>query len=106
MTALDLWVGADNVVRRIDLTSERKVQEVDPGVAPTLSKSKDGTVTINFKDGHKVVVPQGGDLQRVMNGLPKVTRTFRSSYSARFFDIGAPITISVPPNATDLAGKG
>ena len=106
VTALDLWVGADDVVRRVDLTSERKVQEIDPSVAPTLSKSKDGTVTFNFKDGHKVSVPQGGNTETVTKDLPKVTRTFRSSYSARFFDIGAPITITAPPNATDLAAKG
>jgi hypothetical protein len=106
ISALDLWVGADNVVRRLDLTQVQKTQEIDPKVAPELSKHADGSITITDKDGHTQTVARGENLQAVMDQFPQVTKTSTSNYSVRFFDIGAPITISAPPDAVDYAGKG
>ena len=82
------------------------MKTLDPKFAPALGRSADGTTILVFKDGRRVTVPRGEDIATATDNLPKITETFRSSYSARFFDIGAPITITAPANATDIAGKG
>jgi hypothetical protein len=35
-----------------------------------------------------------------------VTRTHRSSYSVRFFDVGETVSIVAPTDAVQVAGKG
>ena len=104
--SLDLWVDGNDVVRRLDLVTEEKVQEIDASVAPLLEKHTDGTITIHSKDGHDTQTVQGRDLTDALKDLPHVTRTFDSNYSVRFFDIGAPIIINAPAGAVDIAAKG
>jgi len=104
--SLDLWVDGNDVVRRLDLVTEEKAREIDAAVAPLLSKHADGTITITAKDGHNTQTVKAGELAGILNGLPHVTRTVDSSYSVRFFDIGAPITIDAPAGAVDIAAKG
>ena len=78
----------------------------DPG-APAISKDESGSITLIFPDGHtQQIGHDANDLTAALNKLPQVTKTATSNYSVRFFDIGAPITITAPPNAVDIAGKG
>lgn len=105
MKTLDLWVGTDDVVRRLDLTTERHEQDLDPKTAPKLEKHADGTIAIIGPDGRRTVV-QASDLQKALEGYPKITRTFSSNYSVHFSDIGVPITIAAPAGAVDIAAEG
>ncbi len=104
--SLDVWVDGNDVIRRLDLVTEEKVQAIDPSVAPLLSKHADGTISITGKDGHKTQTVQGAALADVLDKLPHVTRTLESSFSVRFYDIGAPISINPPADAVDIAAKG
>ncbi len=109
ISALDLWVGDDDVVRRMDLTTETKTDVVDPAVAPTLTKDPAaGTVTAVFPDGRRVEITAEGKLayDELLQGLPHTTRVDRSTFSVRFFDLGAPIDIVAPPDPVDVAAVG
>jgi hypothetical protein len=103
-TSLDLWIGPDDVVRRLDLTTAQDVREIDPSV--TMQKRTDGTITIVAPDGTTRTVQPGENIDDAMRDLPHVTRTIHASYSVRFHDLGAPIAVTAPPGATDVAGKG
>lgn len=69
-----------------------------------LGKDPSG-VYLLYPDGRKVKVPNNrvniDDL-----GVPLVNETVRSSYSVRFFDIGAPVHIEAPAGAIPVEGKG
>jgi len=88
-TRLDLWVGPDNVVRRLDLATE----------STETHRSGGKTLLVPRADGqmHKMVDPNTGEL---------VTTTHRSTYSVTFSDLGADIEITVPDGATQVEGKG
>ena len=42
----------------------------------------------------------------LLQGLPHTTRVDRSTFSVRFFDLGAPIDIVAPPDPVDVAAVG
>jgi hypothetical protein len=89
VTRLELWIGPDDVVQRIDLDLER-TETTRQGGKTILVPRSDGTM-------HKMVDPNTGEM---------VTTTHRSSYSVRFFDVGDPVQIVVPADAVPVAGQG
>ena len=89
VTRLELWVGPDDVVQRIDLDLER-TETTRQGGETILVPRADGRM-------HKMVDPDTGEM---------VTTTHRSSYSVRFFDVGEPVSIVAPADAVRVAGKG
>jgi hypothetical protein len=88
-TKLELWVGPDNVVRRLDLATE----------STETHRSGGETILVPRADGqmHKMVDPETGEM---------VTTTHRSSYSVTFSDLGADIEITAPEGAEPVEGKG
>jgi hypothetical protein len=84
--SLELWVGPDDVVRRLAVEVE------------TSETHDTGTMYIKRKNGtvETIVDP---------DATPK-TITYRSTYSVSFTDIGEDISIKAPSNAIDVAGKG
>lgn len=90
MRRLEVWVGADDVVRRLDIGTV-EVTTRDPQSVTVIVRQPDGTMT-------KTTTPP--DSARM------VTTETSSTYSLRFTDIGAPIVITAPTGAADVAGKG
>ncbi|MEY2472037.1 MAG: hypothetical protein QOK28_1366 [Actinomycetota bacterium] len=89
VTKFDVWVDADNVVRRLDIATSR-TETVYPFARTVVSTDAGGNV-------HKTLDTAG---------VKSEQRTTVSDYSVRFTDIGAPITIVAPVNARKVAGKG
>jgi hypothetical protein len=85
LTAFELWVDGDNVVRGIHVGMERR-EETYPGALARIV------------DGRKEIDP-------ATMGDPVVV-TITSHYKVRFTDIGDPIEITAPANAVEVAGKG
>jgi hypothetical protein len=86
---LDLWVGRDDVVRKIDLALEL-TETHESGGETVETRNADGTYSKSVQPGT----------------ARNETVTHRSSYSVRFFDLGAPISIVAPGNAEQVEGKG
>jgi hypothetical protein len=87
---LELWVGSDDVVRRIDIGLENTETHRSGGLT-RVTRNPDGTYSKEIDPAHP------GE---------EVTTTHRASYSVRFFDLGSPITIEAPANAARVAGQG
>lgn len=87
---LDVWVGADDVVRRLDIGTVQ-VMTRDPHVA---------TIIVREPNGEMRKATEPPDPARM------ITTEVASAYSLRFTDIGAPLTITAPPGAVDVAGQG
>jgi hypothetical protein len=87
---LEVWVGSDDVVRRLDIGTVH-VATRDPQAATVIVRGPDGRTT-------KETAPP--DAARM------VTTETSSTYSLRFTDIGAPIVITAPTGAVDVAGQG
>lgn len=91
VTKFDVWVDADNVVRRLDIATSQ-TQTVQP-----VTEARGQTAS------------QRANLQKALDERqlgPTETLTLVSNYSVVFSDIGAPIDITAPANATKVAGKG
>ncbi len=91
VTKFDVWVDADNVVRRLDVSTSM-TETVYPHARTILTKDANGNV-----------VKKGLDPD---NMGPSEQRTTKTAYTVTFSDIGAPITIEAPANARKVAGKG
>lgn len=100
ITSLDLWVGADDTVQRLAVTA----------------KHTEDTHPCFVQDGIKQCVKDGDRLEKV-NGTvriipgpanaPAVKPTVTTaSFTVRFTDIGAPISITAPVGAVTVQGKG
>ena len=90
VTRLELWVGPDDVVRRIDIDLERTERE-RRGAMSRITQNPDGTYTKEIDPAHP--------------GTEELV-THRSSYSVRFAGIGDPVEIVAPAGAADVEGKG
>jgi hypothetical protein len=90
LTKFDVWVDADNVVRRLDLATSQ-TETVYPMAHTVVTKDAAGNVQKTLDQS---------------NMGPAETRTTRNAYSVVFTDIGAPIAIVAPANATKVAGQG
>ena len=90
VTKFDVWVDADNVVRRLDLATSQTTTG-QAGARAILKKNADGSVT-------KEIDPD--------DTTPFVTRTTVNTYRVVFSDIGSAIDITAPANAAKVAGKG
>lgn len=101
---LELWVGPDDVTRRIDLVLSQDVEMVDRDSAPTMAKGADGTIVLTAPDGTVTRVAPGERLDT--GSLPMTTRVQRSTYSVTFSEVGAPISIVAPADAIEVAGVG
>ncbi len=86
-TRLDLWVGSDDVVQRLDLVTERSETRV---VGERRAR----------QPGQPVTVIPPPDPSRTET-VPR-----RSSYSVRFFDLVAPVTIEAPADAVEVETLG
>jgi hypothetical protein len=85
VTKLELWVGSDDIVQRLAF---------DYDITEDLS----GQMYVKDENGNrKRFVPPAG--------TPK-SRTYSSSYSVEFFDVGADIKIKAPADATEVTGQG
>ncbi|HVF74054.1 MAG TPA: hypothetical protein VM938_03315 [Acidimicrobiales bacterium] len=91
--SLEVWVGADDVVRRLDIGTVQ---------LSTTSTEPPPTVVVRDADGKSRV--KMGPVPADWPGA--VTKEVRSTYSLRFTDIGAAITITAPKGAVDVAGQG
>lgn len=104
---LELWVGDDDVARRVDIGTTHTLTTYSDAGLPLLSKNPDGSATITRSDGTVTVIPPGEPI--IMPNPPASSGTaheVRSTYSVTFSDLGEPITIEAPPDATDVAGVG
>ncbi|MEY2468195.1 MAG: hypothetical protein QOF21_893 [Actinomycetota bacterium] len=90
ITKFDVWVDSDNVVRRLDVATSR-TETIYPLARTQISTDANGNV-------HKSLDQS--------NLGPSEERTTVSDYSVVFTDIGAPIEIVAPANATKVAGQG
>ena len=102
IVGIDLWIGHDDVTKRIDLTTQQRVETFDRTKAPVIEKSKDGTITITDTAGKKTVIRQG----QQMPAFAMTTELQSSTYSVVFSAIGQPVTITAPAAAIPVAGKG
>lgn len=91
---LDIWVGSDDIVRRLDLTLVQVETRSGPG----------RTEVVVDGDGkqRKVFVPADPG----PGGQKGEDVEIRSSASIRFTDIGAPVVITAPAGAVDVRGQG
>lgn len=90
ITKFDVWVDADNVVRRLD-------------VATSL------TETVYPLAKTQVIKKADGSLQKQLDASnmgPSEQRTQVNEYSVTFTDIGSNIVIEAPANARKVAGQG
>ena len=90
VTGLDLWVGEDDLVRRMQMTTA-KTETRMVGTGTIIERRPDGGVD-------KRIDPD-------QPGTP-VTEVHRSSYDVRFSDIGADIDVLAPEDATEVRGQG
>ena len=88
---LELWVGPDDVVRKFDLDLEYSETREHSGARARLVKRADGTVS--------------KEIDPAFPGKT-VTETVRTSYAVAFSDLGEPIEIDAPSDATRVEGKG
>lgn len=85
VTNLELWVGPDDIVQRLDFDYD-------------ITEDMGGPMYLKDESGNrKRFVPP--------SGTPE-SRTYSSSYSVVFFDVGTDITIEAPAGAVDVAGQG
>lgn len=87
VTRLEVWVGPDDVVRRLELDVVR------------VDTHRSGTKIVPFDDGtpgRKIADPDS----------PLVTSVSRSSYSVRFYDVGADVDVVAPADAIPVRGQG
>ncbi|HEX2050128.1 MAG TPA: hypothetical protein VHJ34_05765 [Actinomycetota bacterium] len=87
VTRLEVWVGPDDVVRRLELDVVR------------VDRHRSGTKIVPFDDGtpgRKIHDPDS----------PLVTSVTHSSYSVRFFDVGADVDVVAPADAIPVRGQG
>ncbi|HVE92325.1 MAG TPA: hypothetical protein VNE62_08505 [Actinomycetota bacterium] len=87
VTHLSLLVDRRDVVRRIDLRTEWKETRT---TGEAFEKRPDGTVRL-------IPAP---------SGAPTTIVVHRSEYTARFYDLGAPVMIEAPAGALPVTGKG
>jgi hypothetical protein len=101
ITSLDLWVGADDTVRRLALT----VRHTE---VPAPAFFVQGGVKHVVKPGDKLA--KVGDRITIVPGrgsaAPAEPVTTTGSYTVRFTDIGTRISITAPANATTVQGVG
>ena len=88
--ALDIWVGRDDVVRRLELRLLQVETVAQPPIG--ITKTPDGKV-------EQTVRADATELETV-------TREVRSSYSIAFTDVGAPVSIVAPAGAVDVHAQG
>ena len=90
LTAFELWVDRDDVVRGL-LVKSAQTEKTYP-----LARTQ-------------VSIDASGNLQKTLDqsnlGAPTYVH-ITSDYKVEFTDIGAPIEITAPANAVDVAGKG
>ena len=91
---LDVWVGADDIVRRLDLALVQVETRHGPGRTEIVSDG-DGRQRKVFMPADPGPAGQKGEDVEI-----------RSSASIRFMDIGAPVVITAPPGAVDVRGQG
>ncbi|HVL81910.1 MAG TPA: hypothetical protein VM840_10000 [Actinomycetota bacterium] len=89
MKQLDVWIDEENIVRRIDVR-----------FSTTLASPSAGEILVKDENGDTRKIPTGED------SLEPKTVTTHSSYSARFYDLGAAIEIVAPVDVTRVEGKG
>jgi hypothetical protein len=85
---LDVWVGADDVVRKLE-TRLLHIERTESG--PLLVKDGKGRVV-------RQVVP--------VDANQATTTETRTSYAIEFTEYGSPVEITPPAHAVDTAGKG
>jgi hypothetical protein len=90
VTAFELWVDADDVVRSL-LVSSESTETTYPSAQTRISKDANGNI-------HKSLDP-------ATMGNPVVVTTTQH-YKVTFTDLGAAIAITAPPNAVPVAGQG
>jgi hypothetical protein len=90
LTAFELWVDGDDVVRGLLVKSQQE-EKTYPLAQTRISKDANGNLQKS--------------LDPATMGAPVVV-TIRSSYKVEFTDIGEPIEITAPPGAVNIAGKG
>lgn len=90
VTSLELWVGADDVVRRLDLETVQ-IEVRQEGVYSKVMENPDGTKT-------KVTIAP--------DPAKAVTVELRSRYSVEFTEVGVPVSIVAPDGAVTVEGKG
>lgn len=90
VTKFDVWVDADNVVRRLDVSTSY-TETIFPDARTVLTKDGSGKVVGKTLD---------------TTGSRTEERTTLTSYSVTFRDIGADIAITAPANARKVAGQG
>ena len=100
ITSLELWVGADDTVQRLAVTAKHTDEAqpcfVQDGVKQCL-KSGD---LLEKKNGKLQIIRGPADAPAMK---PTVTT---ASFTVRFTDIGAPISITAPVGAVTVQGKG
>jgi hypothetical protein len=87
--SMDVWVGSDDVVTRIELVTER-TEAHRPGA-------------------RTVIVDDNGQKKKIIDPAdttPEVTKTIRSTYSITFSDVGQEFEVTAPDDVTDVAGQG
>ncbi len=90
LTKFDVWVDADNVVRRLDVSTSL-TETVYPLARTVVDKDTNGTLQKHLDES---------------NMGPSEERTTVNDYSVIFTDIGSPIAIDAPANARKVAGQG
>jgi hypothetical protein len=90
VNSLDVWVGADDVVRRLDV-----------GLLHTEARTQTTTVMVRNADGRmtKQTLPPS-------SRTPTQTVEIRTAYSVEFTEYGTPVTITAPAHAVEVAGQG
>ena len=108
ITSLDLWVASDSTVRRLDLTSSHT--ETQQPACFVQAPPEGSGVKVCLKPGGKLSRTADGKITVIPGDVPApkspVTVTTTSSYSLRFSDIGAPISITAPADPIQVHGKG
>ena len=85
VTNLELWVGSDDIVQRLDFTYD-------------ITEDLGGPMYVKDENGNrKRFTPP--------SGTPD-SHTYSSSYSVVFFDVGAAIKIEAPADAVEVNGQG
>ena len=90
VTKFDVWVDADNVVRRLDIATSL-TETVYPLARTLVTTDANGNIHKSLDES---------------NMGPSEQRTTVTAYSVVFTDIGSPIDITAPANATQVAGQG
>jgi hypothetical protein len=91
LTAFELWVDADDVVRALLVETSQRLETYPNAARAELRKDANGNLQKVIAEGQM--------------GEPEYVR-MDTSYKVEFTDIGAPIEITPPVGAVKVAGKG